>query len=42
MLRLLSDRPWPELFEPRLVEWMRNEFKFLGLERCERSWVLQE
>ena len=43
VLRLLGvGRAWPELFEPRLVDWMGKEFKFLGWERYGRAWVLQE
>ena len=43
VLQLLgAGRPWPELFEPRLSAWMGDEFKFIGWERCDRAWVLQE
>lgn len=43
VLRLLgAERPWPDLFEPRLTSWMGNEFKFVGYEREDRAWVLQE
>lgn len=42
VLRLLgTDRPWRDLFEPRLVSWMGGEFKFVGYERDNRAWVLQ-
>ena len=42
-LQLLGlERPWPLLFEPRITALMGNEFKFIGWERCDRAWVLQE
>lgn len=43
VLHLLgSDRGLPSLFEPRLVAWAGAEFKFLGFQRDDRAWVLQE
>lgn len=43
LLQLLgADRPWPSLFEPRLVALSAAEFGFIGYERHERAWVLQQ
>jgi hypothetical protein len=43
VLALLGTKAdWPRLFEPRLTAWAGSEFKFLGLEREDRAWVLQE
>jgi hypothetical protein len=43
VLRLVgAERRWPELFEPKLVSWSGDEFKFIGFERMDRAWVLQE
>jgi hypothetical protein len=37
-----AERAWPDLYEPRLAAWGGNEFKFLGYERLDRAWVMQE
>ena len=44
MLQLLGcDRAaWPSLFEPRLAHLSGREFGFLGYERCDDAWVLQQ
>ncbi|RYE44007.1 MAG: hypothetical protein EOP24_25945 [Hyphomicrobiales bacterium] len=43
MLQLLgADRAWPSLFEPRLVALSAREFGFIGFERHEQAWVLQQ
>jgi hypothetical protein len=43
VLRLVgAERRWPELFEPKLVSWSGDEFKFTGFERMDRAGVLQE
>jgi hypothetical protein len=43
LLQLLgANRQWPSLFEPRLVSLMGSEFSFIGLERHDRAWVLQQ
>lgn len=42
-LQLLSaDRHWPRLFEPRLVDLSANHLRFIGFERVDRAWVMQE
>ena len=42
-LQLLgSDRPISRLFDPRLVELASDKLRFIGFERVERAWVLQE
>jgi hypothetical protein len=43
MLHLLgADRQWPSLFDPRLIALGAREFSFIGFERHERAWVLQQ
>lgn len=43
VLQLLgADRQWPSLFEPRLRTLSGTEFGFIGLERHEQAWVLQQ
>jgi len=43
VLQLLSaDRQWPNLYEPRLVALSAREFAFIGLERHDQAWVLQQ
>ncbi len=42
-LQLLgADWSVPRLFEPRLVSLSADEMKFVGLEKCEDKWVLQQ
>lgn len=33
---------WPALFEPKLVALSAREFQFLGFERVDRAWVMQQ
>jgi hypothetical protein len=43
LLQLLgADRSWPSLYEPRMVFLSGREFGFLGFERCNRAWVMQQ
>jgi hypothetical protein len=32
----------PRLFEPRLVALSTNVIRFVGFERCDDAWVMQE
>lgn len=42
-LQLLSaDRDCPRLFEPRLVALSTNVMRFVGFERTQDAWVMQE
>jgi hypothetical protein len=42
-LQLLgADRACPRLFEPRLVALSTNIIRFVGFERTEDAWVMQE
>lgn len=42
-LQLLSaDRDCPRLFEPRLVALSANVLRFVGFERLDDAWVMQE
>jgi hypothetical protein len=42
-LQLLgADRPCPRLFEPRLVDLSTNIIRFIGFERADDAWVMQE
>jgi hypothetical protein len=42
-LQLLgADRSCPRLFEPRLVDLSTNVMRFIGFERTEDAWVMQE
>lgn len=42
-LQLLgADRQLPRLFDPRLVELSAEKLRFLGFERVEAAWVMQE
>ena len=42
-LQLLgADQRIPRLFEPRVVELSADKIRFLGFERVERAWVMQE
>lgn len=43
LLQLLgADRIWPSLFDPKLVGLSARAFSFVGLERHDRAWVLQQ
>lgn len=42
-LQLLgADRQWPRLFEPRLAALSATQMRFIGYERVENAWVMQE
>lgn len=42
-LQLLgADRDCPRLFEPRLVDLSTNILRFVGFERLDDAWVMQE
>jgi hypothetical protein len=42
-LQLLgADRPISRLFDPKLVELASDKLRFIGFERVDRSWVMQE
>jgi hypothetical protein len=43
LLQLLgADRQWPNLYEPKLVSLGAGQFSFLGFERNDRAWVMQQ
>jgi hypothetical protein len=43
VLQLLgAERIWPNLFEPRLVSLSAKQMVFLGYERSDNAWHLQE
>lgn len=39
---LAADRQFPRLFEPRLVALSANQVRFIGFERVDNAWVMQE
>lgn len=43
VLKLIAaDRQWPNLFDPRLVDLSANRMRFIGYERDDQAWHLQE
>ena len=43
VLQLLSaDKKWPNLYEPRLVDLSANRLRFIGYERADQAWHMQE
>jgi hypothetical protein len=43
LLQLLgTERQWPALYEPKLVSMLGTNFSFLGFERDDRAWVMQQ
>jgi hypothetical protein len=42
MQLLGADQVWPSLFDPRLIALSAGEFQFVGIERHENAWVLQQ
>lgn len=43
VLQLLgADRAWPNLMEPRVVALGGQQLVFVGYERHDKAWVLQE
>jgi len=39
---IAADRQWPNLYEPRPVDLIANRMRFIGYERSEQAWHLQE
>ena len=43
VLKLLSaDRQWPNLYDPKLVDLNAGKLRFVGAERVEGAWHVQE
>lgn len=37
-----ADRRWPNLYEPRIVSLAAERMRFLGFERVDKAWHMQE
>ncbi len=43
VLQLLgADKKWPNLYEPRLVDLSADRMRFIGFERVDTGWHMQE
>jgi hypothetical protein len=43
VLQLLgADKVWPSLYEPRLVDLAADRMRFIGYEKDDRAWHMQE
>lgn len=43
VLKLIAaNRPWPNLYDPKLVDLSAGKMRFVGAERCGRAWHVQE
>ena len=43
VLQLLgADRKWPNLYEPRLLDLAADRMRFIGFERVDKAWYMQE